>query len=419
MTSSRRFSRMFRAFSCGLTLLLYASALIIMTRILTHEGFGTREIAQIGFTLGAMALFALIHHLQAGPLITGGTLLLQFLGGLFLSVLIRPHAWLILLWTVPLIIQTALTVKLIALIPIALTVIAAHFLTDTRAVTAWGTPLPAPLPRDRAAAALIAAAVLLTAAGLRRLFTRLIEMETLVNNLKSNILKLTRANYDFQRYAADAEELTLERERLRISREIHDSIGYTMTTLRMMLEAAADLVTHSPLMLEVQLRKALDIINRGHRDIRISLGQLREHESDRPRGLKGLKNLIDLFREATGTVVLTEWGNLPWNFPDGIEAVLYRFVQEGMSNALSHGKSTEIGIYFRVDAGTLIASISDNGAGAEVLVEGLGLHGMKERIQECGGIFEARNTGEGFLLQARLPLMNKNDQAGSLALRSQ
>lgn len=401
---------MFRAFSCGLTLLLYASALIIMTRILTHEGFGPREIAQIGFTLSAMALFALIHHLQAGPLITGGTLLLQFLGGLFLSVLIRPHAWPILLWTVPLIIQTALTVKLIALIPLALTVIAAHFLTDTRAVTAWGTSLPAPLPRDRTAAALIAAAVLLTAAGLRRLFTRLIDMETLVNNLRSNILKLTRANYDFQRYAADAEELTLERERLRISREIHDSIGYTMTTLRMMLEAAADLVTHSPLMLEVQLRKALDIINRGHHDIRISLGQLRERESDRPRGLKGLKNLIDLFREATGTVVLTEWGNLPWNFPDGIEAVLYRFVQEGMSNALSHGKSTEIGIYFRVDAGTLIASISDNGAGAEVLVEGLGLHGMKERIQECGGIFEARNTGEGFLLQARLPLMNKNDQ---------
>ena len=410
MTSSRRFSRMFRAFSCGLTLLLYTSALIIITRILTHEGFGTREIAQVGFTLSAMALFALIHHLTAAPLITGGTLLLQFLGGLFLSVLIRPHAWPILLWTVPLIIQTALTVKLIALIPLALTVIAAHFLTDTRAVTAWGTSLPAPLPRDRAAAALIAAAVLLTAAGLRRLFTRLIHMETLVNNLRSNILKLTRANYDFQRYAADAEELTLERERLRISREIHDSIGYTMTTLRMMLEAAADLVTHSPLMLEVQLRKALDIINRGHRDIRISLGQLREHESDRPRGLKGLKNLIDLFREATGTVVLTEWGNLPWNFPHGIEAVLYRFVQEGMSNALSHGKSTEIGIYFRVDAGTLIASISDNGAGAEVLVEGLGLHGMKERIQECGGIFEARNTGEGFLLQARLPLMNKNDQ---------
>ena len=410
MTSSRRFSRMFRAFSCGLTLLLYASALIIMTRILTHEGFGTREIAQIGFTLSAMALFALIHHLQAAPLITGGTLLLQFLGGLFLSVLIRPHAWLILLWTVPLIIQTALTVKLIALIPLALTIIAAHFLTDTRAVTAWGTSLPAPLPRDRTAAALIAAAVLLTAAGLRRLFTRLIDMETLVNNLRSNILKLTRANYDFQRYAADAEELTLERERLRISREIHDSIGYTMTTLRMMLEAAADLAAHSPLMLEVQLRKALDIINSGHRDIRISLGQLRERESDRPRGLKGLKNLIDLFREATGTVVLTEWGNLPWNFPDGIEAVLYRFVQEGMSNALSHGKSTEIGIYFRVDAGTLIASISDNGAGAEVLVEGLGLHGMKERIQECGGIFEARNTGEGFLLQARLPLMNKNDQ---------
>ena len=401
---------MFRAFSCGLTLLLYTSALIIMTRILTHEGFGTREIAQVGFTLSAMALFALIHHLQAAPLITGGTLLLQFLGGLFLSILIRPHAWPILLWTVPLIIQTALTVKLIALIPLALTVIAAHFLTDTQAVTAWGTARPAPLPRDRAAAALIAAAFLLTAAGLRRLFTRLIDMETLVNNLRNNILKLTRANYDFQRYAADAEELTLERERLRISREIHDSIGYTMTTLRMMLEAAADLVTHSPLMLEVQLRKALDIINRGHRDIRISLGQLREHESDRPRGLKGLKNLIDLFREATGTVVLTEWGNLPWNFPHRIEAVLYRFVQEGMSNALSHGKSTEIGIYFRVDAGTLIASISDNGAGAEVLVEGLGLHGMKERIQECGGIFEARNTGEGFLLQARLPLMNKNDQ---------
>ena len=404
MTSSRRFSRIFRAFSCGLTLLFYAAALIVMNRILTREGFETRQIIQPAFTLIAMAALALLHHLSSGLFLTSGALIFQFFGGLFLSVLIGPYAHLTLLWVVPLIIQMALTMHIIALIPLTLILIAAHYLTGAQAVTAWGAALPAPLTRDRLTSALIAAAVLLTAAALRSLFARLVDMEVLVNNLRTNILKLTRANYDFQRYAADAEELTLKRERRRISREIHDSTGYTMTTLRMMLEAATDLVDHSPLMLEVQLRKALDIVNSGHRDIRLSLRELRERESDRPQGLKGLKNLIDLFREATGISVLAEWGNLPWRFPDQIEAVLYRFIQEGMSNALSHGKSTEIGIHFRVDGSHIVAAISDNGAGADVLVEGLGLHGMRERIQECGGTFEARNTGEGFFLQARLPL---------------
>ena len=408
MVSSRIFSRFFRVLSAALAVLLYGLAFLAMQFVGIEDGLGRRELAQVFVTLAGMIALSLWFHGSRNLLMQSVALLIQYLGGLFLGVLVGAHAWIPLLWVVPLIIQFGLVMDLIALLPFSLIVILSHF-NASHAVVAWGRVLPDAATRDRLVGAAVAAAVVVTVAGIRFLLNRLIHQESLVENLKTNILKLTKANYDFQRYAADAEEMTLKRERQRISREIHDTVGYTMTTLRMMLEAGTDLIADSPLKLEIQMNKALDLINRGHRDIRLALRQLRERESDRPRGLKGLKNLIDLFSETTGVAVRTEWGNLPWRFADDTEATLYRFVQEGMSNSLSHGNATQIDIHFRMDGGDVVVILSDDGVGADVLIEGLGLHGMRERIEECGGRFEARNTGEGFFLQARLPLRRDGD----------
>ncbi|MCK5251092.1 MAG: sensor histidine kinase [Spirochaetaceae bacterium] len=383
--------------------MLYGLAFLSMKFVITRSGFGIHELGQVALTLTAMTLLMVIFHLIPNLLVQSASLFLQFLGGLFLGILVGPFVWLKTLWVIPLIIQFGLVMDLIVFFPLSMFVTLSHF-NESAEIVAWGRSLPDPITRDRLVAAAVTIAAVLIVGAVRYLYNRLREQENLVENLKTNILKLTRANYDFQRYAADTEEITMKKERLRISREIHDTVGYTMTTLRMMLEAGTDLISESPLKLEVQLRKALEIVNRGHHDIRVSLRELRERESDRPRGLKGLKSLIDLFSETTGVSVRPEWGNIPWLFPDDVEAVLYRFVQEGMSNALSHGNATEIDIHFRMDDDDIIVVLSDDGVGADVLIEGLGLHGMRERIENCGGSFEARNSRQGFFLQARLPL---------------
>ena len=416
MVRSRQFNRIYRTLSLTSALVLYAVAFSAMRFVALSSGFIHREVMQIVVTLAGMGAAAILFHISRNILLQAGTLVLQFLGAQFLSVLVGSHVWLSLLWVTPILLQFGLAMDLITLIPFSLVLIFSQF-NDSDTVVAWGHQIEDAVTRDRLLGAGVALAILLAVAGLRYLFDRLVDHEDLVKNLKTNILKLTRANYDFQRYAADAEELTLKRERQRISREIHDTVGYTMTTLRMMLEASTDLIDESPLKLEVQLQKALDLMNRGHQDIRLSLRQLRERESDRPRGLKGLKSLIDLFSETTGVRVQTEWGNLPWRFPDNVEAALYRFIQEGMSNALSHGNATQVDLHFRMEGGDVVVVLSDDGVGADVLIEGLGLHGMRERIEECGGRFEARNTGEGFFLQARLPLEAGEDEENQTADR--
>jgi signal transduction histidine kinase len=403
MMSSSRYLRVYRLISLAVSCLMLILTYLTLRSIFTVEDTISPVHGQIILTLAVMCAGMIAVHTTNNLLAQSAALLLQFLGGLFLGVLSGTDIWLKVLWVAPLILQLGMVTNLMVFIPLCVLVIAGNF-HRTSGIIAWGRNIEEPLMRDRMVAVSFSLAnVLIVGAG-RYLFNRIREQEKLLDNLKTNILKLTKANYDFQRYASDTEEITMKRERLRISREIHDTVGYTMTTLRMMLEAGTDLITESPLKLEAQLQKALEMVNRGHHDIRVSLRELRGRESDRPRGLKGLKSLVDLFSETTGVIVKTEWGNLPWNFPDDTEAVLYRFVQEGMSNALSHGNATEISIHFRTEKEFMHVTLSDDGVGADVLIEGLGLHGMRERIEGCGGSFEARNTGIGFRIQARVPM---------------
>ena len=384
-------------------ILCYGVAYFSLVRVTLEWGLGSRAQHQALFTILAMMLSALVFVFFRIPALRVFALLLQFLGGLFLGQISADSIWPRLLWIVPLALQMADFFSLELYLLCSFGLFLSHF-HGGEATVAWGHTLPAALERESLGAGVATAVFLLLLALLRWFRERLARSEQLIGNLKENILKLTRANYDFQRYASDTEELTLERERLRIAREIHDTVGYTMTTLRMMLEAGIGLIDESPLEQEMLFHKARDMVERGHREIRVSLRELRERESDRPRGLMGLKNLIGMFMETTGVHVNVEWGNLPWDFPDDVEAALYRFVQEGMSNSLSHGNATQIDIQFRREDGEVWASLSDDGVGADVLIEGMGLSGMRERIEGCGGTLLARNTTAGFFLTIQLPL---------------
>ncbi|MDT8298484.1 MAG: sensor histidine kinase [Spirochaetaceae bacterium] len=406
MVISRRFAVVARASSLALSVLFYTVTWFIVDSIVRKNGLGFMERIQIVGTVSGMIAAAFVLHVSRNLVAQSASLLVQFLAGLFLGVVSGPDVWIKVLWIMPLTIQLGIVMNIMTFIPFTFIVLYTNFKPAAGTVI-WGRSLPDAVGRDRLVSLIISAGAILVVGAGRWLFDRLMHQDFLVENLKTNLLKLTQANYDFQKYAADTEETTLKRERLRISREIHDTVGYTMTTLRMMLEAGTDLISESPLKLELQLRKALDLVNQGHEDIRLALTELRERESIRPRGLKGLKKLIDLFSETTGVAVRTEWGDLPWNFPDAVEGVLYRFVQEGMSNALSHGNATSIDIHFRLEEDDIIVNIADDGIGADVLIEGLGLHGMRERVESCGGRLETRSTGGGFLLQAQIPMLEE------------
>ncbi len=234
-------------------------------------------------------------------------------------------------------------------------------------------------------------------------FDEVLRNREIIGNQKRIIQKLSEANYGLQEYANLAEEKSIINERLKITREIHDTVGYTMTNLLMMLEASTDLIKTDPVKLEKLLHQSLGIIKKGHEDIRQDLRILRNTEMKESGSIKSILNITSLFREATGVNISVEYGNLPRHLDSHIDHIIYRFLQEGMTNALTHGNAKNIDMQFRYDNNVIHIILEDDGCGSLEIEQGIGLNGMTERLAEVSGELTYGNTYLGFSLNAKIP----------------
>jgi len=408
MTASERLWKTYLILSLVTSVSLYGVNLPIYLVTVQENGIASSSIPQLVFAVVVLFIGGVAFHAVPHTGARGGILALEYLLVLFLSVTAGPRVWAQGLLLIPLVVQLGGVTGPALYLPLALASAGVFFYGDLlgpeSGVVAWGTTVTFPDRRDSLVLIGFVAVMIAFVTLVRVVMDRFRRQEQLVENLKKNIVNLTQANYAFQKYASAADESARREERLRITREIHDSIGYTMTTLRMMLEAGKDLIANSPLRLEMHLQKALEIVESGSDDVRSALRQLRGSEPEPRGGPHGLKQLIELFADTTGIAIHVNWGDIPWSLPGKIEGALYRFIQEGMSNALSHGNATEIRISFRRDGMTLIAGVADNGTGAVTIIEGIGLQGMRERIEALGGSVHAGSSTVGFLVEAALPL---------------
>jgi len=97
-------------------------------------------------------------------------------------------------------------------------------------------------------------------------------------------------------------------------------------------------------------------------------------------------------------------GNTPASLGARVDDVVYRMIQECLTNALRHGNATEITVSFWIVGGVLRLSIADNGVGSKEIVPGIGLSGMAERLSHVGGTMKAENTPFGFLVFSEIPV---------------
>ena len=130
---------------------------------------------------------------------------------------------------------------------------------------------------------------------------------------------------------------------------------------------------------------------------------MRAIESKRATGISAIQKLVNTFENATGVKVQVEFSNMPWSTGIETDYILYHMVQEGMTNALRHGKATLIRILFWKEDSGIRISIQDNGEGSTEIKKGIGLIGMSERIEQRGGILNAYNIDGGFELSAWVP----------------
>jgi len=225
-----------------------------------------------------------------------------------------------------------------------------------------------------------------------------------IKHLDSAISQLTDANIGFQSYVKTLEIQTLIEERKRVSREIHDTVGYVLTNIIMMMEAAALLSDEKKIKRNEILFTARDQAQKGLTETRAALRHLRNEKIVKNYGINMIEELVSVFHKATGIDIKVEYGNISGFTNDRIDAIIFRTIQEGMTNAFRHGMATVIRINFWITEETLRVSIHDNGIGSTEIVDGIGVAGMRERIFDIGGNIDIRNVDDGFKIDVEIPL---------------
>jgi len=271
-------------------------------------------------------------------------------------------------------------------------------------VNAWGKELSSVSAHDLISLAMYSLIIMFCVNAINFLLKKYIDKENLARRMDKAVLHLTSANVGFQRYMRIVEEQSIINERNRITRELHDSIGYTLTNLIMLMEAAIRMKKEDFDELQLLNKKARDHAKEGFKEIRGALHSIRSMEMEKVKGITAIQKLITVFEQATGMKVDVEYCNLRNTvFSEEINVIIYRFIQEGMTNAFRHGNATHIRVNFWQDNSKIIVNIQDNGSGCNEVKEGMGLIGMRERLKHIGGKLSNINVTNGFLITAWIP----------------
>jgi signal transduction histidine kinase len=219
--------------------------------------------------------------------------------------------------------------------------------------------------------------------------------------------ELSEANRKLRAYAVQAEELAATRERNRLAREIHDSLGHYLTVVNVQIEAARALQERDPTRMRDALAKAQSLTQEGLREIRGSVAALRASPLDNKPLAAALQQFVDESRAAGLAVELQVLGEARALSPQAA-LTLYRAGQEGLTNVRKHAQATAVRLALDYrEAANVCLSVSDNGTGAANGADtatGFGLLGLRERTQLLGGTVRVQTApGAGFALEVEIP----------------
>lgn len=283
-------------------------------------------------------------------------------------------------------------------------------MTWVHPVSAWGLLVHAYSLMDMGILFLLALAFCLVGLTTRGSVTDSQRQKSEISSLSRSVGTLLTANQEFQNYAVQIGEKSTIEERKRLSREVHDVVGYTLINLKMMLESASDLACGQSPALPKLLAEAKEEVQNGLQETRKALRSFRDIQEEPLKGLANLLKLVNSFSHATGIEVVLNSGNIPWSFDETLDAAIYRLVQEAMTNAFRHGHATRIQINFWLALGRLLIAIDDNGVGAGTINPGIGLTGMRERVEPYGGQVSVSQSGLGFSLKVEIPYRSDDIQ---------
>lgn len=215
--------------------------------------------------------------------------------------------------------------------------------------------------------------------------------------------ELQQANIRLEEYAKEAEKMVKTKERNRLAREIHDTLGHALTGIITGIEACIALMDISPETVKIQLKAIAEVARQGITDVRRSVEALRPDALEKFNLQEALTSTVEEMRGATGAKIEYKCTTSLNCFSDDEEEIIYRIVQESITNSIRHGHATHIQIDINREYNILIIQIRDNGMGCKNIKKGFGLHHMEERVHMLqGNLFY--NGDDGFFIEAQIPL---------------
>lgn len=215
-----------------------------------------------------------------------------------------------------------------------------------------------------------------------------------------------RTTAELRRLGARVAGLATEAERLRVARDIHDGLGHHLTVVQVQVRAARAVLTADPDRADALLASAQEQAGHALAEVRRSVRALRGPLLDIPLP-DAIARLVEESAAVGPPAVLQVIGT-PRPPADDVDEVLFRGVQEGLTNVRRHARAHRVDVELDyTDASAVQLRVRDDGSGpGEALSEGagVGLVGLRERVDGHGGVVELRAVdGDGSLLEVRVP----------------
>jgi signal transduction histidine kinase len=221
--------------------------------------------------------------------------------------------------------------------------------------------------------------------------------------LKVKSKQLENTYQKLKETSEDLEELTIVAERNRIAREIHDTVGHTLTTVLLELEAGEKLIIISPETAVEKIRLAKSQVRKGLQDIRESVKTLQSGK-ELLEFVPSLKLLMEETTKHGDIYIKYDIKELP-KLTALQEKALYRALQEGLTNGIRHGNTTAFAFVLNYENGNINFLLQDNGKGTATIAKGFGLAAMEERVKELGGVLMLQSgPEEGFQINIKIPV---------------
>lgn len=212
--------------------------------------------------------------------------------------------------------------------------------------------------------------------------------------------RLAEANERLRQTQEELGEAARLRERSRIARGIHDTLGHTLTAVI------------------VQLSAALQVLDRDGDAARRNVSGARDQAKDALSRVRDTVHMLETsgltfaekLREAAGAAEAGLHVKVLTMLSDGLapsaeaQQLLLSCLREGLTNGVRHGEATAFLLQVVGEGGALRLRLEDNGRGCETLQKGYGLTAMEETVEQCGGTLKAAGMeGGGFFLEVTLP----------------